>query len=1493
MNHLCSIEMLESALAGQLSSSAESALHQHLEECESCGAAMERLAGGSDWCQEAAALLGSDELDASASARDDWSVVDFTVEHLEPADEPHLLGRLGGYDILEIIGRGGMGVVLKGFDRELKRCVAIKVLAPHLAHSPLARKRFAREAQAAAAVVHPHVLAIHQVQPGGRLPFLVMPLVAGESLAQRLAARGSLELREILRIGMQAAAGLSAAHEQGLVHRDVKPANILLETGVERAVLTDFGLARAADDVAMTRWGIIAGTPQYMSPEQAQGQSLDGRSDLFSLGCVLYEMATGCSPFRADSTIATLRRLVDEDPASIATLNSELPQWFVNIVDRLLEKSPALRFRTAAEVSDLLERCLAHVQQPTIVSVPAEICFSPKKNSAVSKSQVGSNSKTAKNRFQNLGRTVFAVLLFLCCAWWVPAIMPVIMGDAEKAARAISETNLHRLTGALLAYAEEHGHYPPSVIYGKDGKGGPPHSWRVEILPYLGHRALYEEYHFDELWDSQHNSTLLAKIPAVFRSPADGPQSINAAYFGVISGDPKAVAPAPHLGEPVLPAPPGVSAGPGPGAIGGPAAPSALGDRLSSPVVPDAIPALNGGGVPQVPGVLGAPADRPAVSPNPDGNLKLERDRAEILARRLAVGQLELLYQADKTEWLRRTKLDLTGTMPSEMELTVFLADIAPHAKERVVERLLAESKQLTVGQVMDGVFVPNGSTIFMRPRGAKFTEITDGSSNTIALVEAKRNIPWTKPEDLTYDSTQSASPFGGWYKEGWYAGFGDGSVKYLANQNSPATLLALLTINGGEVVTPILVSQVDGHSEPVSPADAALSRNSISIRGRITEIDERHEKVTIDVGQRHGVKNQDFFLVLREVTSLEPVRSNLLSENNRFTTTTPMVAVQRTQIVGRLRVVQVGAEQSIAQVEYTADKAGLQRNDKVQLAQLSIAVGPGEAEVQNVDGSRVIEGSGFHFSPKPDSPQAGSTGAQAAPIGSEGHGARALLSLPLGMAMPNSVNAIQWRGRLGEQFDVPVIGRDSGVIWGSEIYTDDSDIATAAVHAGLVKVGEPAIVTLTIVKPRQAFVKSTRCGVSSLDWATPWESGYMLQLKQGPAAHATAGDLSALRLNIDSFSTTPLTALSWRDRLGEQFDVALVGCSQNGSAIGSLWGTDVYTCDSNLGLAAVHAGLLKVGEQGTVTVIIVKSPDAHVGSTRNGITSAGWGTYASSFVLQKKSAVAVSETKSPELPPHVNLWGSLNRERPRFVNWLSRHQGLSTDILLSGRTWSWKDNPDNSKTAEEYKQHIGAQFELEITGHVEGKVYGTDVYRYDSVIASAAVHAGLVRAGESATVVVTMVSPRKFPLLMRFPGSIRNGVESASADDEAAGYALRRKYSNAASFIGQFGTQVDVEVVGSSVGPVWGTGVYTADSDFATAAVHAGLVKLGEKGRVTVTIVRPPVKFEGSTHHGVTTLDYGIYPSAYLLTRLSDASSPTPSAPTPSAEGLQSGSSN
>ena len=251
--------------------------------------------------------------------------------------------------------------------------MAIKVLAPHLGSSGAARKRFSREAQAAAAVVHDNVMEIHGVADAAGLPYLVMPYVRGPSLQRRLDGEGPLALVEILRIGMQAAAGLAAAHAQGLVHRDVKPANILLADGVERVKLTDFGLARAADDASLTKTGIIAGTPQYMSPEQARGESVDQRSDLFSLGSVLYAMCTGRAPFRAETSYGVLRRITDEEPRPIREINPDIPEWLCRIVAKLMSKQPDDRFQSAREVAELLEECLAHVQQPTAVPLPAQL----------------------------------------------------------------------------------------------------------------------------------------------------------------------------------------------------------------------------------------------------------------------------------------------------------------------------------------------------------------------------------------------------------------------------------------------------------------------------------------------------------------------------------------------------------------------------------------------------------------------------------------------------------------------------------------------------------------------------------------------------------------------------------------------------------------------------------------------------------------------------------------------------------------------------------------------------------------------------------------------------------------------------------------------------------------------------------------------------------------------------------------------------------------
>ncbi len=382
---LCDAKQLSSFLEGQLSGRQEASLTKHLDGCEKCRSTLERLAADQEDWQEASRVFGDQYQhclslsdtdfqvgDSSATSAQTSAQTHSVIGMLAPTDHPNMLGRLGPYEVSGVIGAGGMGVVLKAFDVSLDRTVAIKVMAPHLASSGSARRRFAREAKAAAAVLHANVIAIHGVSTDQSLPYLVMPYNRGASLQKRIDTDGSLPLQDTLRIAEQIAAGLAAAHAQGLVHRDIKPANVLLEDGVERVAITDFGLARAVDDATMTRSGVIAGTPQYMSPEQARGDSIDHRSDLFSLGSVIYAMCTGRPPFRADTTFGILRRITDTDPRPIREINPQTPEWLCRLIERLHAKSPADRYPTADEVAQLLRQCLAHVQT-TDTPLPEEL----------------------------------------------------------------------------------------------------------------------------------------------------------------------------------------------------------------------------------------------------------------------------------------------------------------------------------------------------------------------------------------------------------------------------------------------------------------------------------------------------------------------------------------------------------------------------------------------------------------------------------------------------------------------------------------------------------------------------------------------------------------------------------------------------------------------------------------------------------------------------------------------------------------------------------------------------------------------------------------------------------------------------------------------------------------------------------------------------------------------------------------------------------------
>jgi eukaryotic-like serine/threonine-protein kinase len=301
-----------------------------------------------------------------------------TFDFLAP-DGGGALGRLGPYRVLRVVGRGGMGIVFVAEDTVLHRQVALKVMRPAHAQKPAARERFLREARATALIEHDHIVTIYQVGEDGGVPFLAMQLLKGSSLESWLCQGNRPTLRQALRMGRETALGLAAAHARGLVHRDIKPANLWLEnrsadpnanetrTGVGsdnaarsmtpvRIKILDFGLARATtDNTNITRQGQILGTPLYMSPEQARGRELDARSDIFSLGCVLYRLLTGVLPFKGEETMAVLLALINDTPRPVRDLNPEVPPALAELVERMLAKEPAERPDSARLVADTLQ----------------------------------------------------------------------------------------------------------------------------------------------------------------------------------------------------------------------------------------------------------------------------------------------------------------------------------------------------------------------------------------------------------------------------------------------------------------------------------------------------------------------------------------------------------------------------------------------------------------------------------------------------------------------------------------------------------------------------------------------------------------------------------------------------------------------------------------------------------------------------------------------------------------------------------------------------------------------------------------------------------------------------------------------------------------------------------------------------------------------------------------------------------------------------------
>lgn len=379
-----SLVALERLNAGSLPDASLAILEEHVDHCESCQRVLDGMPAKPLVCLPASRICEREDQEPGlkraieslkqhplAPPLTEEDSENFTQRLLQPSEKPGVLGLLDTYEVLEPIGAGGMGRVYKAYDPSLDRFVAIKIIAPQMSASKAARIRFAREARAAAAISQENVVQIYAVKEIEGVPYLVMEYVEGASLQQRLDSEARFELGEILEIGRQTALGLAAAHACGLIHRDIKPANILLPGASGRVKLTDFGLARSIDDASVTQSGVLAGTPQFMAPEQARGEGQDHRVDLFSLGSVLYTLCTGQPPFRAATSMAVLRLVSDSQPEQLRKLNPEIPEWLERFIATLHAKDPEDRFQSAEDVARMLEQYREHLESPATIAAPA------------------------------------------------------------------------------------------------------------------------------------------------------------------------------------------------------------------------------------------------------------------------------------------------------------------------------------------------------------------------------------------------------------------------------------------------------------------------------------------------------------------------------------------------------------------------------------------------------------------------------------------------------------------------------------------------------------------------------------------------------------------------------------------------------------------------------------------------------------------------------------------------------------------------------------------------------------------------------------------------------------------------------------------------------------------------------------------------------------------------------------------------------------------
>ncbi len=480
---------------------------------------------------------------AEAEAARTLTVGGTTATGTTPAGAIHI----PGYDVLEEVGRGGMGIVYKAKQHNPPRLVALKTIVAGEHADPEQLSRFRVEAEAIARLTHPTIAQIHQVgewhRPDGgfTVPFLTLEFVDGPSLARRLRSGPPVSPKQAATLIRQLARAVHYAHEQGILHRDLKPSNILLADregpdSLGNPKIVDFGLAKPLDGFAstvtegpQTRKGAVLGTPSYMAPEQASGKSKVGpAADVYALGAVLYELLTGRPPFLGESEIETLLQVANEDAVPPRRIRPEVPRDLETICLCCLAKGPDRRYTSATALANDLSRFLD--DRPVKVRPPSRF------------ERLARWTRRRKELVYLAAGAVIALAVILAIALSRPAqTNEPVPGPAAQPPppnpgppgesplsmarrRTQSMNKLKQLAVGLHSFHDTHGVFPPAAI--RDDAGRPLLSWRVAILPFIELGSLYNEFRLQEPWDSEHNKKLIEKMPAVFSIGAPtGPAS--------------------------------------------------------------------------------------------------------------------------------------------------------------------------------------------------------------------------------------------------------------------------------------------------------------------------------------------------------------------------------------------------------------------------------------------------------------------------------------------------------------------------------------------------------------------------------------------------------------------------------------------------------------------------------------------------------------------------------------------------------------------------------------------------------------------------------------------------------------------------------------------------------------------------------------------------------------------------------------------------------